>query len=249
MSQCRSLANSKSSFKLSGSLTSFQHSAWKKSISTPRRIYCQNLTHTVRAGRHTRRYVSVRETWEHSAKCASARVVSVYVCIRIVSEDIKSSGVCLSACHIKERYGILLAPVWQHCGECDACYVRNLNKMRGGECIRIRHIPILYLYAHRFARVYLGTSGIVKQVGGRAANSIAIKSFNLFRFSCKRRVSAAARGSKKRFLASITRERTDGGGGGGGNASRSKGHLAALIFSLALIDIAPLHLRYTAVRL
>jgi len=56
--------------------------------------------------------------------------------------------------------------------------------------------------------VYIGTSGIVKQVGGCAANSIAIKSFNLFRFSSKRRVSAAARGSKKRLLASITRERT-----------------------------------------
>jgi len=48
----------------------------------------------------------------------------------------------------------------------------------------------------------------VKQVGGRAANSIAIKSFNLFRFFCKRRVSAVARESKKRLLASITRERT-----------------------------------------
>lgn len=44
--------------------------------------------------------------------------------------------------------------------------------------------------------------GIVKQVGGRAVNSIAIKSFNLFRFSCERRVSAEA---KKRLLTSITR--------------------------------------------
>lgn len=93
---------------------------------------------------------------------------------------------------------------------------------------------IFRFYTHIFiyARAYIGTSGIVKQVGGRAANSIAIKSFNLFRFSCERRVSAAARSSKKRLLASITH-------GGGGNA-RSKGHLAALIFSLALIDIAPL---------
>lgn len=71
---------------------------------------------------------------------------------------------------------------------------------------------IIYVYNmfgfYICARAYIGTSGIVKQVGGRAANSIAIKSFNLFRFSCKRRVSAAARSSKKRLLASITRERT-----------------------------------------
>lgn len=79
---------------------------------------------------------------------------------------------------------------------------------------------------------YIGTSGIVKQVGGCAANSIAIKSFNLFRFSCKRRVSAAARTSKKR----TPRHYYARAHGDGGNA-RSKGHLAALIFSLALIDI------------
>lgn len=49
------------------------------------------------------------------AKCVRPTLLTYVRSMRIVSEDIKSSGVCLSACHIRKRYTarILLAPAWQ----------------------------------------------------------------------------------------------------------------------------------------
>jgi len=66
---------------------------------------------------------------------------------------------------------ILLAPAWQCCGNA-AARVAHAWREREREREREKYV---------YARANIAASGIVKQVGGCAANSIAIKSFDLFR--------------------------------------------------------------------